>query len=334
MTGYTPPTIGSTAWGGPLNDIIAEIDTDMQDRAVDADVIHLTGDEAIAGVKTFATAPVVPDASFAIAKVIGLQAELDAATGAIGDAVTSVNEQTGTVTLTAADVSALADDATFDDLTDGATNVAFTTADNAKLDGIASGATANSSDATLLNRANHTGTQASTTISDFAEAVEDAVAAALVQGPGVTIAYNDGAGTITISADGGSGGALYARATAVYTTASLATDASETGVVALGPSFTLSKVEVDRPARVRLYASTTQRDADTARAFGTAPTGNHGLILDVKIDSTWFATVAYVDITPSVPGAIIGGGNTPITVTNLDTASTVEVTLTYQRTED
>ena len=36
----------------------------------------------------------------------------------------------------------------------------------AKLDGIASGATANSSDATLLNRANHTGTQAASTISD------------------------------------------------------------------------------------------------------------------------------------------------------------------------
>lgn len=36
-----------------------------------------------------------------------------------------------------------------------------------KLDGIASNATANSSDATLLNRANHTGTQLSSTISDL-----------------------------------------------------------------------------------------------------------------------------------------------------------------------
>jgi hypothetical protein len=40
--------------------------------------------------------------------------------------------------------------------------------DKSKLDGVAAGATANSSDATLLNRANHTGTQAPTTI------VEDA----------------------------------------------------------------------------------------------------------------------------------------------------------------
>jgi len=39
--------------------------------------------------------------------------------------------------------------------------------DKTKLNGIASGATANSSDATLLTRANHTGTQLSSTISDF-----------------------------------------------------------------------------------------------------------------------------------------------------------------------
>ena len=45
-----------------------------------------------------------------------------------------------------------------------ATTASFLTADEAKLDGIATGATANSSDATLLARANHTGTQAHTTI--------------------------------------------------------------------------------------------------------------------------------------------------------------------------
>jgi hypothetical protein len=45
---------------------------------------------------------------------------------------------------------------------------AFTTAESTKLQGIASGATANSPDATLLNRANHTGTQAASTISGLA----------------------------------------------------------------------------------------------------------------------------------------------------------------------
>jgi hypothetical protein len=44
---------------------------------------------------------------------------------------------------------------------------AMTDEDKTKLNGIATGATANSSDATLLNRANHTGTQLASTISDF-----------------------------------------------------------------------------------------------------------------------------------------------------------------------
>lgn len=46
----------------------------------------------------------------------------------------------------------------------------YTSSEATKLSGIASGATANSSDATLLNRANHTGTQTASTISDFAAA--------------------------------------------------------------------------------------------------------------------------------------------------------------------
>lgn len=47
----------------------------------------------------------------------------------------------------------------------------YTTADKTKLAGVASGATANSPNATLLARANHTGTQLAATISDFASTV-------------------------------------------------------------------------------------------------------------------------------------------------------------------
>lgn len=68
--------------------------------------------------------------------------------------------------------------------------------DKTKLDGIASGATANSSDATLLNRANHTGTQLSTTISDFTEAAQDAVGGAF----DTTLSYNDATNSIGRSA--------------------------------------------------------------------------------------------------------------------------------------
>ena len=55
-----------------------------------------------------------------------------------------------------------------DDISDsGATNKYTTAADITKLSGIENNATANSTDATLLDRANHTGTQTANTISDF-----------------------------------------------------------------------------------------------------------------------------------------------------------------------
>lgn len=47
--------------------------------------------------------------------------------------------------------------------------------DKSKLDGISSGATANDTDANLKNRANHTGTQTASTISDFSSAAKSAV---------------------------------------------------------------------------------------------------------------------------------------------------------------
>lgn len=48
----------------------------------------------------------------------------------------------------------------------------MSTSDKTKLDGVAAGATANSSDATLLNRANHTGTQAISTVSGLQTALD------------------------------------------------------------------------------------------------------------------------------------------------------------------
>ncbi len=44
-------------------------------------------------------------------------------------------------------------------------------------------------------------------VTDFAEAVDDRVAALLVAGTNITLTYNDGAGSLTIDAAGGGGGA-------------------------------------------------------------------------------------------------------------------------------
>ena len=66
----------------------------------------------------------------------------------------------------------------------GTATALSTGADRTKLDGIAAGATANSSDATLEARANHTGTQVASTISDFSTAADARITAAA----GVSIA--------------------------------------------------------------------------------------------------------------------------------------------------
>lgn len=62
------------------------------------------------------------------------------------------------------------------------------------------------SDAFLLDRANHIGTQGSATISDFSEAVDDRVATLLQAGANVTLTYNDITNTLTIASAGGGGG--------------------------------------------------------------------------------------------------------------------------------
>lgn len=55
------------------------------------------------------------------------------------------------------------------------TTASFTAAQETKLAGIATGATANSSDATLLNRTNHTGEQAISTVTGLQTALDDRV---------------------------------------------------------------------------------------------------------------------------------------------------------------
>lgn len=89
-----------------------------------------------------------------------------------------------------------------DKLADGTTNKIMTAAERTKLAGVATGATANSTDAQLRDRTTHTGSQTAATISDFTEAVQDVVGAFMAAGTGATVTYNDAANTITIAATG------------------------------------------------------------------------------------------------------------------------------------
>jgi len=103
-------------------------------------------------------------ASGGVLNVVGISGATNLTTSGNTTTVT-INSDTGT-------------DATIPAATASAAGVA-TAAQITKLDSIATAATANSSDATLLARANHTGTQLAATISDFNSAADARVVAGI-----------------------------------------------------------------------------------------------------------------------------------------------------------
>ena len=87
---------------------------------------------------------------------------------------------------------------TLDEVTDTATRLALLPAERTKLTGINAGATVNSTDAALRDRSTHTGTQPSTSISDFTEAVQDALAV-FFNVTGATFSYNDAGNEMVVT---------------------------------------------------------------------------------------------------------------------------------------
>ena len=191
-----------------------------------------------------------------------------------------------------------------DTLVETAAAKVMTAAERTKLAGVATGATANSSDASLLSRANHTGTQSAASISDFTEAVQDAVAALLVAGTGVTVSYNDASGTLTLTstASGGSTdlevvrdaiGVALAGAGVISV---VANDAGDT--ITITSTATVNSTDValrDRSTHTGTQAITTVAglqaalDAKAAVAAGVPAGGASGYVL-VKTGAGDFAT--------------------------------------------
>lgn len=107
---------------------------------------------------------------------------------------------------------------------------------------VANGATANSTDAFLLDRTNHTGTQLSTTISDFAEAVDDRIGTSIVGGTNVTVTYNDAANTLTIASAGGTPGANSVTNTILAQMPTMTIKGNNTGGTANAADLTKAQV--------------------------------------------------------------------------------------------
>lgn len=112
-------------------------------------------------------------------------------------------------------------------------------------------------------------------------------------------------------------GSAAIRTDTAYTSASLAASAQESGVITLAKTFMVLSVTTNYPARVRLYTDIESRDADAARAIGTDPTGNHGLIMDL-VTTTEDLTWKHLCVAGSVFDETT---SCPIIVSNLDSVS-------------
>jgi hypothetical protein len=126
---------------------------------------------------------------------------------------------------------------------------------------------------------------------------------------------------------------LWERATYVHTTASLADAAQETTTIPIGKGCEVIRVQVDRGSRVRMYDTTAHATADAGRPRGTPPdweTSDVGIMLDMALTAAGARTFGpAVDVKSREATAVV-----PITVDNLSGApSTVQVTITYRRTE-
>lgn len=112
------------------------------------------------------------------------------------------------------------------------------------------------------------------------------------------------------------------------TTPTLSSGASWASTISGPAGFRLLNIATSAPARVRVYVTVAQRDADVARPTGTDPAGDHGCLLDFVTttgDLAW-------SLSPVVDGVVTGGA-IPITITNLAAASAaITVTFDHVRT--
>lgn len=171
------PGSDSGNWGSILNDFLGQ--SHNNDGSLKTNVV---------------TAGSIQDGTISEAKLdAAAQAKLNSG-GTAG--VTTVNTRSGAVTLTAADVGLANVDNTSD------ANKPVSSATQAALNSKADSSALTSG---LAGKANSGHTHTSADITNLTEATKDTLASTLVAGTNVTLNYNDGAGTLTVSATPGAG---------------------------------------------------------------------------------------------------------------------------------
>lgn len=159
---------------------------------------------------------------------------------------------------------------------------------------VANGATANSTDAFLLDRANHTNTQTASTISDFSEAVDDRVASLLVAGANITLTYDDVTNTLTITSSGG-GGVSDGDKGDVTVSGSGATWTVDAGAITLAKQANLAANSIQgnntgsptTPIALTQAQVTAMLDQFTSGLQGLVPASGGGTSNFLRADGTW-----------------------------------------------
>lgn len=122
------------------------------------------------------------------------------------------------------------------------------------------------------------------------------------------------------------------RASFDHTTLDLDPNETEAAGFVTFPGWRVIRLVTNRPARIRLYPTAAQRDADLDRGIGIKPEGNSGRLLEVV---TYAGALAW-DTNPTVDIASLDKLDPTfyVSVTNLDTVTgPVVTTYTYVRTE-
>lgn len=122
------------------------------------------------------------------------------------------------------------------------------------------------------------------------------------------------------------------RIAAGYTTGLINPNSTEVGRITMANGIRVYKISTSAPARVRLYSTMNQRDADLDRPVGTDPLPNAGVILDVLTTPNHLAFL----LVPSADGQngeTVYDSKIAISVENRDTfAKNVSVGVEYVTT--
>jgi len=121
----------------------------------------------------------------------------------------------------------------------------------------------------------------------------------------------------------------YPRTTTAVTTATIAAAAQATATIPVGNEYILAKIQVDKAARIRVYATIAQRTADASRG-STDPTGDHGVMFEYTSTGAETFTLPPAITCSNFESSI----NAPILIDNTgSTAQAITVTFTYKRIE-